>query len=363
MSFDLAALTQYAYLAFFMLMMFTGIGQRLQLQQMLSQIKKKMDKLAVLRDSSYKNLRGHIAKFVPNGLSVEQEARLGNLITSIAIPPVANLDPAGIVPKMENTFKTYEKYMKNNLSRIVGNVSQSDLENVTNSLEVAVELDIFHRVVDHFYRQAKKGGVMGAYMLIMALPQLMEMAEALFTASAHFQSGLPIGDTFGPMVASKFGGTDDLVYSDVETTVRNTEVSGRKIFAIKAKGPGGSVGNPGIVTQKVIQVEKPSLVVTIDAALRMESEKTGDVAEGVGVAMGGPGMDRYRIEEALAQSSIPILTVVCKMNLKEAISQMPKVVLDQVQPVYERVIQLIRENSESGDTVIIVGVGNSMGCI
>jgi hypothetical protein len=367
-SFDPASIMQVAGYGIFILFIF--FGAKLQLMQMLAAIKGKMARLAILRDTSYNNLRSHISKFV--ALSADNNARLHNLITSIAIPPVSHLDPAGIVPKMENIFKTYDKYMKSNLRRIVNHpgvepISQSDLENLTNSLEVAVELDTFYRVVDHYYRLAKKGGVFMAYQLVMVLPMLMEMGEALLAASSHFGTGLPIGDGFGPMVARQFVKNGDGMLeaenhsTDSETSVYEQIVAERRVFVVKAKGPGGSVGNPGKVTQEIILKEKPSLVVTIDAALRMESEKTGDVAEGVGVAMGGPGMDRFRIEEALAESSVPVLTVVCKMNMKEAISMMPKVVLDQVEPVYRRVLQLIDENSEKGQTVIVIGVGNTMG--
>ncbi len=355
MSFDFGQIMQFAGYAFFVV--FLMYGQKLQLMQMLAFIKNKMTRLGVIRDSSFKSLRAHIAKFVT--MTPESEARLSNLLTSIAIPPVSHLDPAGIVPKTKSIFKTYEKYLKSNLRRIVGDVSQTDLENLTNTLEVAIEINIIYKVVDHFYRLAKKGDVMMAYMVKMGLTQLMEYSEALFAASPYFQSGLPIGDTFGPMVASRLGGTQNMVYSDNETTVRDTVVAGRKVFVIKAKGPGGSVGNPATSVQKVVQVEKPSLVITIDAALRMESEKTGDVNEGVGTAMGGNGTERFEIEGATI--GIPVLTIVCKMNLKEAISQMPKAVLDQVIPVYEKVLNLIRENSESGETVIVVGVGNTIG--
>src|SRR5207249_3878845 len=109
-------------------------------------------------------------------------------------------------------------YMKSNLRRIVGDIGQTEIENLTNSLEVAIELDVFYRVVDHFYRLAKKGGVMMAWQLVMILPQLMEMGEALFTASAHFQSGLPIGDGFGPMVSRKFTAPDQKDVSDDSET-------------------------------------------------------------------------------------------------------------------------------------------------
>jgi hypothetical protein len=368
MAFDFGQLMQLSSFGFIFFFMF--FGQKIQAMSILAQIAGKLKKLQVLRDAGFKDLRTHLLKHIAV-ITPEQEKSLQILIGSIAIPPVSNLDPAGIVQRMENIFKTYEIYLKNGLRRIVNvpglpgeSISQSDLENLTNSMEVAIELNVFHKVVEHFYKQAKKGGMMGAYMLLMALPQLMEMAEALGAASGHFQSGLPIGDGFGPMVANRISrdlGADTENSLDPETSVKDAMFEGRHVIVVKAKGPGGSVGNPGKVTQDVIQMTQPSLVVTIDAALRMESETTGDVAEGVGVAMGGPGMDRYRIEEALAKSNVPVLTIVCKMSMKEAISQMPKEVLAQVDLVYVRVFQIIRENSKQGDSVVVLGVGNTMG--
>ncbi len=364
MAFDFTQLLQFAGYGIFIVFMF--YGSKIQLMTILSQIANKMRRLLILRNNGVNALRVHVQKYVT--LTPDQDRQLTVLVDSIAIPPVSNLDPQGLVPKMENIFKTYDRYLKNGLLRIVNKpgvepISQSDLENLTNSLEVAIELNVFYKVVEHFYKLAKKGGVMMAFMLSAILPQLMEMAEALNTASGHFQSGLPIGDGFGPMVVQRFvkdTPTQDLS-NDKETSVYQMEFENRRVFIVKAKGPGGSVGNPGMITQDVIRQTRPSLVVTIDAAMRLESEKTGDVSEGVGVAMGGPGMDRYRIEGALAESGVPVLTVVCKMNMKEAISAMPKEVLDQVDPVYQRVLRMIRENSAPGETVIVVGVGNTMG--
>lgn len=353
---DVNSIMQMGYLGLFFVMMF--FGQKLQLMQMLAVIGQKLKKLGLIRDASYRSLKAHLEKY--KILTDEDTKRLGNLITSIAIPPVT-LDTNGIVPKIEGIFKTYEKYLKANIRRIIGDRPQVDIENITNSLEVAIELDIFYRVVDHFFRQAKKGGIMMAYMLVANLPQLMEMADALQAASNHFQTGLPIGDSFGPMVARQFGGAET-IYSDEDTTVRNFKEggdNGRNIFIIKAKGPGGSVGNPAKAIEELVKSHKVDLAVTIDAGLRMESEKTGDLNEGVGTAMGGNGTERFRIEAAL--QDIPTMTIVCKMTMKEAISMMHPLVLKQVEPAVERVKQMIREYSDEGETVIIVGVGNTMG--
>ncbi len=361
MAFDFGSIMQ--FVGYFVFVIFIFYGSKLQMFQMMTQIKQKLKRLLWLRDESTKALRAHLQQYVT--LTPEQDTRLNTLIGSIAIPPVSHLDPAGIVPKLENIYKTYDLYLKKNVARIVPDLSQSQIENLTNSLEVAIELNMFYKVVEHFVKLAKKMGILAIYQIIMILPMLMDMAEALFTASGHFASGKPMGDGFGPMVAARFtkgfGDAHEIEGGDKETSVHEMTAMKRRVIVVKARGPGGSVGNPGYVTQDIIRGVNPALVVTVDAGLKLESEKTGEIAEGVGVAMGGPGMDRFRIEGALAEMTTPVLTFVCKMSMKEAISAMPKEVLDQVDFVYKRVLDIISENTNEGDTVVIIGVGNTMG--
>src|SRR5437870_3005178 len=142
---DTGSLMQMASFGVFILIMM--YGSKIQMWQMLAKIGQSMKKLAIMRDSSLGSLKTHIKKYIPN-ISPAQETQLAILINSIAIPPVSHLDPAGIVPKIENISKTYDKYLKNGLKRIVNRpgiepISQSDLENLTNTLEVAIGLNIF----------------------------------------------------------------------------------------------------------------------------------------------------------------------------------------------------------------------------
>src|SRR5437899_350962 len=158
--FDFGQVMQFAGYGIFILFMM--YGTKLQMWQMLAKIGQQMKRLVSMRDSSLASLKTHIRKYAPN-ISVAQETQLAILINSIAIPPVSHLDPAGIVPKIENISKTYDKYLKNGLKRIVGNVPQSDLENLTNTLEVAIGLNIFHKIVEHFVKLAKKQGMIAVY--------------------------------------------------------------------------------------------------------------------------------------------------------------------------------------------------------
>jgi hypothetical protein len=103
------------------------------------------------------------------------------------------------------------------------------------------------------------------------------------------------------------------------------------------------------------------MIITVDAALKLEGEKTGSIAEGVGVAMGGIGVERFNIERIASKYGIPLYAVLIKMSIPEALSAMPKEVEEAVNEAVERVRRVIREGVREGEEVILVGVGNTSG--
>jgi len=106
---------------------------------------------------------------------------------------------------------------------------------------------------------------------------------------------------------------------------------------------------------------KVARIITVDAALRLEGEKTGSIAEGTGVAMGDPGPEKIEIERIAVKYGIPIDALISKMSIEEAITEMRKEIYDAVEPMVEMVKQLIRERTREGDHIVIVGVGNTIG--
>lgn len=202
------------------------------------------------------------------------------------------------------------------------------------------------------------------FQLQMIIGTIVQMAEDLFAAVPSFEKGPTeiIGDSFGPLVASKFSaGVASVDTTSVrETQVHNTIFEGRTLYIVRARGPGGTVGQPDEAVEKLMAT-KPKMVVMVDAALRLESETTGEIAEGTGAAIGGSGAEKWAIEDACAKSNVPLYAVVCKMSNREAISTMPKTVLDKVDAVKARVEYFFRTYSKPGDTVIIAGIGNTSG--
>jgi len=223
------------------------------------------------------------------------------------------------------------------------------------------------KVVRHFYiLGSKPGGTYSLVQLQMLMPQLMEAAEAYSSAMNAFVNGQTLGDGFGPLVASELVGSIGGSTGIWTETVKDTEVAkldyqNHVTYVIKAKGPGGNVGKPGQAIQQLMK-QDPSIkyVLTVDAALKLEGEETGSLAEGVGAAIGGPGVERFRIEETASSNQIEMLALVAKMSEKEAITEIPKSVKDRVPSTVERIRSIISGLPE-GTSIIIAGIGNTMG--
>ncbi len=218
----------------------------------------------------------------------------------------------------------------------------------------------------HFYiLGTKPGGTYSLVQLQMLMPQLMEAAEAYSSAMGAFIAGRTLGDGFGPLVAAELANSASapVAWNEVakDTEVAKLEFQSHTTYIVKAKGPGGNVGKPGVAIQKLLQ-EDPTIkyVLTVDAALKLEGEDTGSLAEGVGAAIGGPGMDRFRIEETATSNQVQMLAFVAKMSEKEAITEIPKTVKDRVPPTVERIRSFIGGLPE-GTSVIVAGIGNTMG--
>src|SRR5215472_4105154 len=317
-SIDLNSIVQIVYTLSFIFLIF--YGQRIQMSLTLVGVKRNLGKLEKLRAAAHNSVLNSALKFKGDKKMVE--GRIDRLTGSLAITPVS-MDPAGIVGKLEHVLDTYDENLKMEVRKIAPGATEAEVNTLSNQMEISIGLDQMYRVVRHFYLLAKKqGGLMALAQLQMAMPTIMEEAEAYSSAIEAFAQGKPIGDGIGPMVAAKMA--EGLQARDVEqdTVAYDAMLDDRKLLILRAKGPGGTVGKPGLAVEKLIQENNPALVVTVDAALKFEGENSGEVAEGVGAAIGGPGVDRYHIEQTASLNHIPMIAVVVKMSNKEAIATM-----------------------------------------
>jgi len=240
-------------------------------------------------------------------------------------------------------------------------MDEESKHNVRMGLSGAVSLNQVAKIVRHFVELIRKTkNLQLALVLQMQLPMIERLSKALFNGTEALTNGWPIGDGIGTMAVAHMVGTKRMKEVEEGTMLTTKNMHGRKVFIMKAKGPGGRLGKVGKAAEKIIKRNKIAKIITIDAAAKLEGERTGRVAEGVGVAIGGIGVDRAYIENIVVKRNIPLDSIVIKMSQEEAIQPIKSEVLASVPRVLRIVDERIKATKRSG-AVLVVGVGNSCG--
>ena len=280
------------------------------------------------------------------------------------IDPV-NVEPTDIINRMKLLMRTSEDKIRQIIMLSLPNLDPVTRSKIEVSAEIVNSLNTIYKVIRHYLILGKK---LQSYYILLQLqsivPILIKMAESYEKAQDVFIKGIPVGDSLGPLVASRFlMNINEKWTPSREMVAGETEFEGRKLIVLKAEGPMATVGTPGEAVENVInKLEgRVNRIITVDAAAKLEGEQTGSIAEGVGVAMGDPGPEKIAIERVAAKYNIPIDAIIVKMSMEEAITEMPKEVYDASDKVVEMVKQLIRERTKPGDTVVLIGVGNTCG--
>ena len=273
------------------------------------------------------------------------------------------MDPKGIIDKLEHLLKTEEDNLEDEVKLITKTADEVQISILMNLVEVALGINLMYKYVRHFYVSGKKtGSPLIITQIQMILHQIMEQAEAYHDAIPDLKAGKTIGDGIGPLIASKLSGESESKELVKNTIVNEITIENRKAYVVKAKGPGGNVGKPGEVIKQIVENNKDiSLIITIDAALKLEGEETGEIAEGIGAAIGGPGIERYKIEEIATNNKIKYLALVTKMTEKEAITEMKEEIKKSTDILIEKVKETINQHSKDNQNIIIAGIGNTLG--
>ena len=284
---------------------------------------------------------------------------LSGLLEQFFISPV-DMDPAGVVGKLDHLLDVRDLKFKADVKKIAPEATDSQVNNLENLVEASWALNLLYKVVRHFYLLGKKTS--SFYIILqlqMLLPLIMQEAEAYAGAAKAFAKGQPVGDGAGALVASRLMRDHEKREVDKDVMVAETTIEGRRVIALKAKGPGGNVGKPGDAIRTLIEENagKVTMVVMVDAALKFEGEKTGEITEGIG----GVGTERFKIEAEATKYKIPVYSVIVKQSIKEAITPMKKEIAEAANGVIDRIKTLIQENTKEGDLVIVAGIGNTVG--
>lgn len=360
----------------FLLLIFAYISQELQIWKMVSEIEAYLSIFRIARDHALGVTSNTFKKLLPKSNSSKKieyekikniDERIQELVDLTIIEPV-NLDPYGIVKKIKHIILVTEKTVENEIKIILPNIKKSEIKNLTNLIDATRILNFIYKFLDHNYRIARKFKSLWLLMQIYALlPFITQEVKALENAIEAFNKGLPVGDSVGPLVASKlikkYSGFENIDTPVEDTVITRVNIDNREIYIVKAQGPGGTTGRLDDAIEWLFNNigKKFSMIITVDAALKFEGEKSGTITQGFGVAIGGTGVEKFNIEEIASKHNIPLYAILIKMSEIEALSILTKDLYEATEKALNIIERVIRERSVEHDKIILVGVGNTIG--
>ena len=334
---------------------------RIQSYLALNDINRGLTKLKGMKDKARKEAIDYLVNVgkAPN----DPTQRVDQFLDYVTIMPV-DIDPAGLVGKIDHVVTTNNDRVRAEVGALLNQGSPVTVSISENLLEVATSLNQIHKIVRHFYLLGKKtNSYFTLIQLQMLMPMIIQEADALLNAVDSFKVGQPVGDGIGPVVVSRYMAGKEKRVVAKDTVMAITEYKGRKLYVLKADGPMAYVGQPGVAMKKIIDEMgvKPSAIVMIDAALKLEGEKTGEIAEGVGAAIGGIGVEKFQIEEVATRAKAPLYAILVKQSILEAITVMRKEIAEAADKVAQVLNRVIEEKTKEGDEVVVAGIGNTLG--
>ena len=324
---------------------------------MLSQLIFKLEQSAVKIENMSQDTIRLVGKKVDGSGSKELKAKLEQFSDFFVVEP-SSIDPYGLVKKIDHTVRGMEKRFDEFAEELAPNKSYNERQEINYGMRASIGLRQISKIVRHYVETAKKfKNLQIAMILQMQLPLIEEIAKSEQKGAEAFVNSWPIGDSIGPLSAVALIEKSKEIAED--TMMCEMVIEGRKCFVLKAKGPSPHLGRDDEAIEKIMKKNKIARVITIDAGLKLEGEKSGSVAEGVGFAMGGWGQ-RELIENYLLPRKMEIDSIVVKVGMTEAIAPMAKDVYDSIPRVHEFVTRAVKR-AKKGQKVIIIGVGNSSG--
>jgi hypothetical protein len=340
----------------FFWMIFLVFYPRLMVSQIVWKLEKSARDLEKMSDKSKKFIIENIDKN-PSKRVVESVDRFFEFFV---IEPVS-IDPFGMVKKLEHMLNEQQDRFNYFVEQLMPDADPDKQACIKMGLAGGITVHDIAKIVRHYVEMVRKEKNMQMGMIIqMQLPMIERIARSMYNGTKALTKGEPIGDGIGPLVAAMLSGEKEGAEVEEDIMMSQVRLDGRNAFVFKAKGPGGRIGRPGRAVDKIVNKYKIARIISVDAATKLEGEKTGSVAEGVGVAMGGPGVDRSYIEDVAIKKGIPLDSIIVKMSPEEAIMPMRKAIRDAIPNVKEALNRSV-ERTKKGDNIIIVGVGNTSG--
>lgn len=336
--------------------LFFLFGPRLMYQQSLMKLEKDTEELEEVAEKS----RGFVIKSLKGKTTPKVRESIKNFMDFFAISPIET-DPYGVIKKIDHIVRNSDQRFTYFVDQIAPHASEADKRDIKNALEGAMMTHQIAKIVRHYLETIKKYKMYQMAMIIqMQIPLIARISKAAMHATKAFTEAVPIGDGIGPLVVTTLIKEKPQIFKEEEFVITQAQINGRSVWIAKAEGPGASTGYPGKFLIKFFKKHKIDRLITIDAALRLEGEKTGSIAEGVGVAMGGTGVDRYEIEEIAVKRNIPLDAIAVKVSDEEALMPMRKDIFDSVPDAIEAIKENLKR-AKKNENILIIGVGNTCG--
>ncbi len=353
--------------AFFIIMIFSGLILKVQSMQYLAQIREVITQLEKWSDEG----KTTTIKMIRELGKPEKDptSTVEDYMEFVLIEPVER-DPSGVFNRLEFLLDVRKSRFDDLIAQLAPAADRDQRANIDMTFEAAMALRQMFLVIRHFYIMGKETNNYAMIISIqVALSMIMKYAKAYHSALKAFTEGQPIGDGTGALVASilrnEFSKDENAETGEIaeDISLTTTFFEGRNVQIVRATGPGGRVGKPGDAIINLIKESNGNItrVIMIDAGLKFEGEKSGKVVEGVGAAIGGPGVDKFKIEQEVTSQKVPVDALIIKMSIEEALTPIKKEISDGAHEAAERVKNMILERTKAGDTVIVAGIGNCIG--
>lgn len=343
----------YGWIFWILIILFALFYPQLMVRQILFKLEHAANELERMSTEG----RERVLKKIQRKPNAELEKKLKHFFEFFLIYPVS-LDPYGIIQKLEYLLLLSEQRFKEFVSRVASHLHAEVQANVRMGMGIAIGLYQLAKMLRHYVELIKKTKSMQLALLVhMQLPFIQRFSKALSQGVEAVLNGWPIGDSIGSLIGAKLMGKAKVREVEVDTVAARQRIAGRSVIVLKAKGPGSRLGRLGRAVGRL--ASGVSRIIMVDAALKLEGERSGSVASGIGAAVGGIGVDKAHIESVATQRKIELNSVVIKLSQEEALQPMSLEILRAADQAIEAVKELIA--SAPLGKVMVVGVGNTVG--
>lgn len=303
------------------------------------------------------DMEGDAMKILAELAEPEDPRTLEDYLEFFIIPP-SDIDPAGLADRYRRLLEMGDLRLQKLVERFPPAADTERRASIIMCIRVAAGMRGILKFLRHNLELARKTGNLQILVALqMNLALIMRTARAYMDGCRAISRFLPIGDGAGPLTAGMLIENRDQREHLHEMVYVKKRFMGKEVGILRPRGPGSRLGMMIKAMEEILTRDEFDEIIMVDAAAKLEGEKTGAVACGMGVAIGGSGVEKWFIENMVLEHRTH--SIIIKMSPEEAMSQMPEEVLEGCRVALEQIKGIVSESD--ADSILIVGTGNSSG--